>query len=32
MFHDKDARGAVGLFSGIGTDGYFKDLEIELED
>lgn len=28
----KDARGALGLFVDIGTDGYFKDIEIVYED
>lgn len=30
--HGKDARGTVGLYTDIGTDGYFKDLEIEYAD
>ena len=32
MIHGKDARGSVGLFVDIGTDGFFKDLEIEFDD
>lgn len=27
-----EARGAVGMFVDIGTDGYFKDIEIDFED
>lgn len=30
--HGKDARGSVGFFSEIGTEAFFKDLEIETED
>jgi hypothetical protein len=32
MKHGKDARGSVGFFSEIGTEAFFKDLEIEFED
>ena len=32
MKHGKDARGSVGFFSEIGTEAFFKDLEIESED
>ena len=32
MKHGKDARGSVGFFSEIGTEAFFKDLEIETED
>lgn len=28
----KDMRGGVGLFVDVGTEGYFKDLEIQCED
>lgn len=30
--HGPDARGAVGLYVDIGTDGYFKNLSIEAAD
>ena len=30
--HGKDARGSVGFFSEIGTEAFFKDLEIICED
>lgn len=30
--HGKDARGSVGFFSEIGTEAFFKDLEIESSD
>lgn len=29
MKHGKDAHGSVGFFSEIGTEAFFKDLEIE---
>ena len=32
MKHGKDAKGSVGFFSEIGTEAFFKDLEIEFED
>ncbi len=32
MKHGKDARGSVGFFSEIGTEAFFKDLEIEFDD
>jgi hypothetical protein len=32
MKHGKDARGSVGFFSEIGTEAFYKDLEIEFED
>lgn len=32
MKHGKDARGAVGFFSEIGTEAFFRDLEIETFD
>ena len=32
MKHGKDARGSLGFFSEIGTEAFFKDLEIEAED
>ena len=30
--HGKDAYGSVGFFSEIGTEAFFKDLEIEFDD
>ena len=30
--HGADARGAVGLFVDIGTEAFFKDLQIIQED
>lgn len=27
--HGPDSSGTIGLFAGIGTEGYFADLEIE---
>lgn len=30
--HGKDARGNVGLYVDIGTDGYFKNFHIEYEE
>ena len=30
--HGKDARGSVGFFSEIGTEAFFRDLEIEYDD
>ena len=30
--HGKDAYGSVGFFSEIGTEAFFKDLEIEYDD
>ena len=30
--HGKDARGSVGFFSEIGTEAFFKDLEVEYAD
>ena len=32
MKHGKDARGSVGFFCEIGTEAFFKDLEIEFCD
>ena len=32
MKHGKDARGSVGIFCEIGTEAFFKDLEIEFID
>lgn len=32
MKHGKDARGSVGFFSEIGTEAFFKDLEVEFTD
>ena len=32
MKHGADACGSVGFFSEIGTEAFFKDLEIEFED
>ena len=32
MKHGADARGSVGFFSEIGTEAFFKDLEIECAD
>ncbi|MBO6158548.1 MAG: hypothetical protein J6P72_04695 [Firmicutes bacterium] len=32
MKHGQDARGSVGFFSEIGTEAFFKDLEIECAD
>ena len=32
MKHGQDARGSVGFFSEIGTEAFFKDLEIEFID
>ena len=32
MKHGKDARGSVGFFCEIGTEAFFKDLEIEFID
>ena len=32
MKHGKDARGRIGFFSEIGTEAFFKDLEIESTD
>ena len=32
MKHGKDPKGAVGLFTDIGTEAFFKDLEIEYFD
>lgn len=32
MKHGKDARGSVGFFCEIGTEAFFKDLEIEFYD
>lgn len=32
MKHGKDARGSVGFFCEIGTEAFFKDLEIEFAD
>ena len=32
MKHGKDARGSVGFFSEIGTEAFFKDLEVERAD
>ena len=32
LIHGAGARGAVGLFVDIGTEGYFKDLQITCED
>lgn len=32
MKHGKDARGTVGFFSEIGTEAFFRDLEVESED
>ncbi len=32
MIHGPEARGAVGLFVDIGTEGFFRDLTIEYED
>ena len=32
MKHGSDAHGSVGFFSEIGTEAFFKDLEIETED
>ena len=32
MKHGKDARGSVGFFAEIGTEAFFKDLEIEFAD
>ena len=32
MKHGKDARGSVGFFCEIGTEAFFKDLEIEFFD
>lgn len=31
MKHGKNARGSVGFFSEIGTEAFFKDLQIEFE-
>ncbi len=30
--HGRDARGSVGFFSEIGTEAFFRDLEIEYDD
>ncbi|NLC96155.1 MAG: hypothetical protein GX675_01080 [Erysipelotrichaceae bacterium] len=32
MKHGKDLKGSVGLFIDIGTEGFFKDLKVELDD
>lgn len=32
MKHGADLRGSVGFFSEIGTEAFFRDLEIEFED
>jgi len=32
MKHGKDARGSVGFFCEIGTEAFFRDLEIEFKD
>lgn len=32
MKHGKDAHGGVGFFSEIGTEAFFKDLKIEIQD
>lgn len=32
MKHGKDLRGSVGLFVDIGTEGFYRDLEIEYDD
>ncbi len=32
MKHGKDSKGSVGLFTDIGTEAFFKDLEIEYFD
>ena len=32
MKHDKNQKGSVGLFTDIGTEAFFKDLDIEYWD
>ena len=32
MIHGADARGSIGLFVDIGTEGFFRDLTINYED
>ena len=32
MKHGSDARGSVGLYVDIGTDGYFRNFEVHCED